>query len=49
MVAWIIVYSFFDSPDFVDEVTVLFGGIAFWSAVVLSVVLALSEDFLIPF
>lgn len=43
MIIWIIIYSFFDSPDFVDEVTVLFGGVAFWAAVVLSVLLALSK------
>lgn len=43
MVAWIIIYSFFPSPDFVDEVTVLFGELTFWVTVILSVTIALGK------
>jgi phospholipid-translocating ATPase len=45
MLLWIIVYSFFRSSDFVDEVVVLFGNVAFWTAVVFSVFVALGEYF----
>ena len=41
MVAWIIIYSFFESNDFNDEVTVLFGNVTFWATVVVSVVVSL--------
>jgi hypothetical protein len=41
MMAWIIIYSFFESADFVYEVTVLFGGLTFWATVILAVALAL--------
>jgi phospholipid-translocating ATPase len=43
MMIWIVIYSYFDSPDFVEEVTVLFGGVTFWAAVLLSVAISLSE------
>lgn len=43
MLLWIIVYSFFRSSDFVDEVVVLFGNLVFWTAVVFSVFVALGE------
>jgi hypothetical protein len=41
MVIWIVIYSYFDSPDFIDEATVLFGGVTFWATVVISMVIAL--------
>lgn len=49
MMAWIIIYSFFDSPDFNDEVVVLFGNIVFWASVVVAVVVALAPRFLVKF
>ncbi|KII85635.1 hypothetical protein PLICRDRAFT_115926 [Plicaturopsis crispa FD-325 SS-3] len=49
MVAWIIIYSFFPSSDFVDEVTVLFGEMTFWATVVVSVFIALAPRFIIKF
>lgn len=41
MLAWIAIYSLFESVDFVDEVVILFGDITFWTSVILSVVIAL--------
>jgi phospholipid-translocating ATPase len=41
MIAWIVIYSFFQSSDFVDEVSVLFGEITFWATVLVSVSVAL--------
>lgn len=43
MVAWIIIYSFFESSDFNDEVTVLFGNVTFWATVVVSVTVSLGR------
>ncbi|KAH9913379.1 phospholipid-translocating P-type ATPase [Amylocystis lapponica] len=47
MLLWIVIYSFFESTDFVDEVVVLFGEVTFWTTVVFSVVVALAPRFLI--
>lgn len=44
MVLWITVYSFFDTPNFNDEVVVLFGEISFWATVLFSVVVALGKQ-----
>ena len=41
MLLWIIVYSFFFSSDFINEMQILFGGIPFWATVVFSTVVAL--------
>lgn len=41
MLLWIVIYSFFESFDFVQEVQRLFGGVTFWSTVVLTVAIAL--------
>lgn len=41
MVLWIVIYSYFPSSDFVEEVAVLFGEITFWATVLLSVFIAL--------
>ena len=43
MIVWIIIYSFFESNDFNDEVTVLFGNVTFWATVVVSVVVSLCK------
>lgn len=45
MVIWIIIYSFFESSDFNDEVTVLFGNVTFWATVIVSVVVSLGRSF----
>ncbi|TFK47398.1 phospholipid-translocating P-type ATPase [Heliocybe sulcata] len=49
MIIWIAIYSAFESPDFIDEVVVLFSNIIFWASVVVSVVLALAPRFLVKF
>jgi hypothetical protein len=41
MLLWIIVYSFFSTPDFNDEVTILFGNMTFWSTVFLTATICL--------
>ena len=43
MLLWIVIYSFFQSSDFNDEVVVLFGNVPFWTSVVISVVISLGE------
>ena len=43
MFLWIVIYSFFPSSDFVQEVVVLCGEIIFWASVIVAVVVALSE------
>ncbi|KAF5360300.1 hypothetical protein D9758_009101 [Tetrapyrgos nigripes] len=49
MLLWILVYSFFFSSDFIDEVIVLFGTISFWATVVFSVVVCLAPRFIVKF
>lgn len=41
MMGWIVVYSFFFSSDFIDEVQILFGGVQFWAAIFFSATVAL--------
>jgi len=41
MMAWIVVYSFFPSIDFVDEVSILFGTVSFWATVLVTVCICL--------
>ena len=41
MLLWIIVYSFFSTPDFNEEVTILFGTMTFWSTVFLTATICL--------
>ena len=41
MMAWIAIYSLFQSIDFIDEVVILFGEFTFWAAVLISVIIAL--------
>jgi phospholipid-translocating ATPase len=49
MLLWILVYSFFESNDFNDEVIVLFGELTFWTTVVISVVVALAPRYIVKF
>ncbi|KAK0471166.1 phospholipid-transporting ATPase 1 [Armillaria novae-zelandiae] len=49
MLLWIIVYSFFFSSDFINEMQILFGGIPFWATVVFSTVVALGPRFVCKF
>ena len=44
MLLWIVIYSFFRSNDFNDEVVILFGNVPFWASVVISIVIALGES-----
>ena len=41
MVLWILIYSFFETPNFNDEVIILFSEVSFWATVIVSVVIAL--------
>lgn len=41
MVLWILIYSFFETSDFNDEVVILFSEVSFWATVLASVVIAL--------
>lgn len=43
MLLWIVIYSFFESSDFNDEVVILFGNVPFWACVLISVVIALGQ------
>ncbi|KAG6867957.1 hypothetical protein C0993_009142 [Termitomyces sp. T159_Od127] len=49
MLLWIVIYSFFLTKDFVDEVVILFGGITFWATVLLTASVALAPRFLVKF
>ena len=44
MVIWIAIYSLFESVDFNDEVVVLYGSITFWTTVLLTTAISLSES-----
>jgi hypothetical protein len=43
MMLWIVIYSFFMSSDFVDEAIILFGTLTFWTTVLLTGAICLSE------
>ena len=45
MLLWIVIYSFFQSNDFNDEVVILFGNVPFWASVIISIIIALGESF----
>jgi len=47
MLLWIIVYSFFSTPDFNGEVTVLFGTMTFWSTVFLTATICLGATLIL--
>ncbi|CAA7270411.1 unnamed protein product [Cyclocybe aegerita] len=49
MMLWIVVYSFFMSNDFVDEVSILFGTVTFWTTVILSAVISLAPRFIVKY
>ncbi|KAL1740994.1 hypothetical protein HDZ31DRAFT_46374 [Schizophyllum fasciatum] len=49
MLLWILVYSFFMSNDFIDEVIILFGELTFWTTVVFAVTVALIPRFVVKF
>lgn len=44
LIVFIAVYSQFESVDFIDEVTILFGTMSFWGCVVLSVCVAIGTQ-----
>ena len=44
MFLWIVIYSFFESFDFYQEVIVLCGTTDFWLSVIVSVVIALGKS-----
>ena len=44
MLLWIVIYSFFQSSDFNDEVVILFGNVPFWASVIISIIIALGES-----
>ncbi|PFH48817.1 hypothetical protein AMATHDRAFT_5455 [Amanita thiersii Skay4041] len=49
MLLWIVIYSFFPSIDFGDEVIILFGGIQFWATVLLTVMISLAPHFVLKY
>ncbi|KAK7023178.1 P-type phospholipid transporter [Favolaschia claudopus] len=49
MMAWIVVFSFFFSQDFIDEYQVLFGELTFWTTVVLTSLICLAPRFIIKY
>ncbi|KAJ7176874.1 phospholipid-transporting ATPase 1 [Mycena filopes] len=49
MMAWIVIFSFFFSVDFIDEVAVLFGELTFWTTVVVTTFIALTPRFVIKY
>jgi len=49
MLLWIVIYSFFESHDFNNEVVILFGNIPFWTSVLISIIIALAPRFLVKF
>ncbi|KAJ6598151.1 phospholipid-transporting ATPase 1 [Mycena vulgaris] len=49
MMAWIVIFSFFISVDFIDEFIVLFGELTFWTTVVVSSLIALAPRFIVKY
>ncbi|KAJ7489061.1 phospholipid-transporting ATPase 1 [Mycena latifolia] len=49
MMAWIVIFSFFFSADFIDEVTVLFGELTFWTTVIVASLIALAPRFIVKY
>ncbi|KAJ7724330.1 phospholipid-transporting ATPase 1 [Mycena maculata] len=49
MMAWIVIFSFFISADFIDEEQVLFGELTFWTTVVVTSLIALTPRFIIKY
>lgn len=49
MLIWVVIYSFFPSVDFRDEVVILFGSLQFWTTVFLTVFVALGPKFIVKY
>ncbi|KAF9465973.1 phospholipid-transporting ATPase 1 [Collybia nuda] len=49
MLLWIVIYSFFITIDFIDEVVILFGTLTFWATVFLSAAVALAPRFMVKY
>ncbi|KAJ7182905.1 phospholipid-transporting ATPase 1 [Mycena crocata] len=49
MMLWILIFSFFVSVDFIDEATVLFGELTFWTTVVVASLIALAPRFIVKY
>ncbi|KAF9524901.1 phospholipid-transporting ATPase 1 [Crepidotus variabilis] len=49
MMIWIVIYSFFPSVDFIDEVMILFGTVTFWSTVGVTVCICLAPRFIVKY
>ncbi|KAJ7444617.1 phospholipid-transporting ATPase 1 [Mycena galericulata] len=49
MMLWIVIFSFFFSVDFIDEVVVLFGELTFWTTVLVATFIALAPRFIIKY
>jgi phospholipid-translocating ATPase len=43
MLAWVAIYSFYDSVDFTQEVVILFGEVSFWTTVIFTILVALGN------
>ncbi|KAJ7256227.1 hypothetical protein B0H12DRAFT_1112856 [Mycena haematopus] len=49
MMAWIVIFSFFFSSDFIDEEQVLFGELTFWTTIVVTSLICLAPRFIIKY
>ncbi|PPQ70040.1 hypothetical protein CVT25_006368 [Psilocybe cyanescens] len=49
MLLWIVIYSFFESIDFINEATILFSTIYFWTAVFLAATVSLAPRFVVKY
>ncbi|KZT71083.1 phospholipid-translocating P-type ATPase [Daedalea quercina L-15889] len=49
MILWIVIYSFFNTPNFNDEVIILFSEVIFWATVIMSVIISLTPRFLVKY
>ncbi|KAF7303863.1 P-type phospholipid transporter [Mycena indigotica] len=49
MMLWIVIFSFFYSVDFIDEVVVLFGELTFWTTACFASTVALAPRFIIKY
>ncbi|KAF7369277.1 P-type phospholipid transporter [Mycena venus] len=49
MMAWIVIFSFFFSADFINEEQVLFGELTFWTTVVVTSLICLAPRFIIKY
>ncbi|KAF8176378.1 hypothetical protein K438DRAFT_1770578 [Mycena galopus ATCC 62051] len=49
MMAWIVIFSFFFSSDFIDEEQVLFGELTFWTTIIVTSLICLAPRFIIKY